>query len=227
MPDAPPCEKCSGRQHVRTLRGWKPCACYWHSRVMRETPTVLQAGDLSLPDSVTSAAPWSVAEDRFEQGDWNTFRLQAWWSLAHHIQAGSANAAPLKVDAISTQRLKEISFNRDETYVSTERLLAVDLIILIAGVIEVMHQRTVDDISATLLRSRRLYRKPTWTFGLAPVFAQLPLFYQHGCTSGVEPVQAVQALPTGHASGTLPAAPALPADFTNHRAALDRARRRL
>jgi hypothetical protein len=175
MPDAPVCDKCCGRQYVRTPHGWTPCVCYWHSRMMRETPTVLRADELFLPASVTSAAPWPVTEDRYEQGDWDTFRRQAWWSLAWHI-GDQPDAPPLTVDVIDLLRLKEIGFNRDAQYQSESHLRYLDLLIITGGGMEPMNQRTVDEITAAVLRVRRLFRKATWCFALNPAFAQLPLF---------------------------------------------------
>ena len=210
MPDAPTCDKCSGRQHVLTPHGWTPCECYWRSRVMRETPTVLQAGETSLPASVTSVAPWSVAEDRFEQGEWPTFRRQAWWSLAWRI-GDQPNAPPLRVAAVMTTRLREISFQRDTEFASLYQLLTPDLLIVVGGQELSMHQNMLDEMTANILRMRGLYAKPTWCFGLAPAFAHLPLFYKHGCSDGAvrrELAAPQAALPAPQKQ--LPTAPAAP-----------------
>jgi hypothetical protein len=148
---------------------------------MRETPTVLQAGGVSLPASVTSAAPWPVTEDRFEQGDWETFRQQALWSLAWRI--GDQPDARFEVVAVTTPRLREMNFQRDEEFNSMQQLLRPDLLILLGGYDLSMHQQLADEMMAVTIRQRRLFDKPTWGYALSPIMARLPLFNQHGCFS--------------------------------------------
>lgn len=195
----PTCPSCFGSLHKRTAHGWMRCECWWRSLLLRRTPSLLRGEDQSLPVSIVSSPPWSITAERHERGSWDVFRRQAWWSLAYAWGEG------LDFDAVAldTQRLREINFERDDTYKALPELNRPGLLILVGGQEPEMYRNVIYDLAVSLVRTRRIRSRVTWTYGMPPAISDVALFPNEVLQHRSAPQQ--QAVVTRVAPSALPA----------------------